>query len=122
MLAVLWKSCSHARYAVLFASDHADVYAKDMSYCVMGRCYGSSHIPIEVFVVILWLVHTATTPSISVAIPFCPKDLVPFAGAPVQHPKCWDLGYVCQSTAFLQHCARSEGRLLGGGSFTDGMR
>ena len=62
------------------------MYAKDRGCCVTGRCYGSSHVLIQVFVLILWVVHATAGPPISVAIPFCPKDLVPFAvGAPV-HP------------------------------------
>lgn len=98
------------------------MYAKGRGYCVTGRCYNSSHIPIEVCVLILWLVHTATTPSVSVAIPFCPKDLVPFAGAPVQLPKCWIWSLCVEGQPTFSAVHKSEGRLQGGGNFTDGMK
>ena len=64
-------------------------------------CYGpllwQSHVLIQVFVLILWVVHASAGPPKSVAIPFCPKDLVPFVGAPV-HRKCWVvIEWACES-------------------------
>ena len=87
------------------------MYAKDRGCCVTGRCYGSSHVLIQVFVLILWVVHASAGPPIPVAIPFCPKDLVPFVGAPV-HRKCWVViegaceslfCYVCELPESLIH-------------------
>ena len=57
------------------------------------------------------LVHASAGPPISVAIPFCPKDLVPLVGAPV-HCKCgvvieWACKslfcYVCELPESLIH-------------------